>query len=223
MAAKGLRPYRTCGAIECEKPAPSLRCPTCVKLGLPDTYFCSQECYQLMWPIHKLQHDPSYVAKLTPADLTVPSQFVGFKFTGSLRPAALGPLRTIPPDLPKVSIPNYARTGIPSDEAAADRKGIPVYSSQAIEGMRKVCRLAREVIDIAGAMVRPGITTDEIDAVVHAECLKRESYPSPLNYRGFPKSCCTSINEVICHGIPDTRVLQECDIVNIDIRSEEHT
>lgn len=61
-------------------------------------------------------------------------------------------------------------------------------------------QLAREVLDIAAAAIRPGITTLELDEIVHAECMKRDSYPSPLNYRNFPRSVCTSVNEVICHG-----------------------
>ncbi|CDO70807.1 hypothetical protein BN946_scf184798.g123 [Trametes cinnabarina] len=81
--------------------------------------------------------------------------------------------------------------------------------------MRNVCRLAREVLDIAAASIRPGITTDEIDAIVHQATIDRGAYPSPLNYRNFPKSVCTSVNEVICHGIPDKRKLQEGDIINI--------
>ncbi|KAG8691534.1 Methionine aminopeptidase 1 [Ceratobasidium sp. 423] len=83
--------------------------------------------------------------------------------------------------------------------------------------MRTVCRLSREVLDIAAAAIRPGITTDEIDAIVHEETIKRGAYPSPLNYREFPKSVCTSVNEVICHGIPDQRKLEEGDIVNLDV------
>jgi len=70
---------------------------------------------------------------------------------------------------------------------------------------------------IAGSMVAPGVTTDAIDARVHEETLNRNGYPSPLNYRGFPKSVCTSINEVICHGIPDSRQLRDGDIINIDV------
>ncbi|KAJ8901512.1 hypothetical protein NDN08_007356 [Rhodosorus marinus] len=92
-----------------------------------------------------------------------------------------------------------------------------VKSEADIEAMRVSGRLAREVLDIAGRMVKPGVSTDEIDAAVHEESLKRNCYPSPLNYRGFPKSCCTSINEIICHGIPDTTILKDGDIVNIDI------
>ena len=102
--------------------------------------------------------------------------------------------------------------------------------------MRKVCRLAREVIDLAAAELRPGVTTDHIDKTVHEACIARDvcsyrsggcqsmradtalqSYPSPLNYMHFPKSVCTSVNEVICHGIPDQRPLEEGDIINIDV------
>ena len=65
--------------------------------------------------------------------------------------------------------------------------------------------------------MRPGITTDELDVFVHELCIERDAYPSPLNYNGYPKSVCTSVNEVICHGIPDSRVLQDGDIVNLDV------
>jgi len=83
--------------------------------------------------------------------------------------------------------------------------------------MRHVSRMGREILDIAASHVRPGITTDEIDEIVHNATIERNAYPSPLNYRNFPKSVCTSINETICHGIPDKRKLQEGDIINIDV------
>ncbi|KAG0183567.1 Methionine aminopeptidase 1 [Apophysomyces sp. BC1034] len=83
--------------------------------------------------------------------------------------------------------------------------------------MRKVCKLAREVLDIGAAAIRPGITTDEIDRIIHEATIERNAYPSPLNYYNFPKSVCTSVNEVICHGIPDKRPLKDGDIVNIDV------
>lgn len=67
--------------------------------------------------------------------------------------------------------------------------------------MRKVCKLAKEVMDLAASHLRPGITTDEIDRIVHEACIERNSYPSPLNYHNFPKSCCTSVNEVICQYV----------------------
>ena len=83
--------------------------------------------------------------------------------------------------------------------------------------MRAAGHAAREVLlEVAPAVV-PGVTTDELDAIVHAACIARGGYPSPLNYRGFPKSVCTSINEVICHGIPDDRRLNEGEIVNCDV------
>jgi len=77
--------------------------------------------------------------------------------------------------------------------------------------------MAREVLDIAAAHVKPGTTTDEIDSIVHQAIIERGGYPSPLNYRDFPKSVCTSVNEVICHGIPDQRKLEDGDIVNLDV------
>ncbi|KAJ7774792.1 peptidase M24, structural domain-containing protein [Mycena metata] len=92
-----------------------------------------------------------------------------------------------------------------------------ILSAEEIEKMRTVCRMSREILDIAAAAVRPGITTDEIDEIVHNATIERNAYPSPLNYREFPKSVCTSINEVICHGIPDKRKLKEGDIINLDV------
>jgi len=94
---------------------------------------------------------------------------------------------------------------------------IEVKTPEQIAGMREACRIAREVLDVAGKAVRPGVSTDEIDAIVHEESLKRGAYPSPLNYQSFPKSVCTSVNEVICHGIPDATILKEGDIVNVDV------
>jgi len=83
--------------------------------------------------------------------------------------------------------------------------------------MREACRIAREVLDIGGRAVAVGVTTDQIDEAVHKACIERGAYPSPLKYRLFPKSVCTSVNEVVCHGIPDSRPLESGDIVNIDV------
>ena len=108
--------------------------------------------------------------------------------------------------------PPYAETGKVTrwQESA-------VKSPEIIERMRIVCSAAAEVLRLAGEFVQPGITTDEIDVYVHNLCIERGAYPSPLNYSGYPKSVCTSVNEVICHGIPDSRVLQEGDIINLDV------
>jgi methionyl aminopeptidase len=83
--------------------------------------------------------------------------------------------------------------------------------------MRVAGALAAEVLIEVGRAVEPGITTDRLDAIGHAATIAQGAYPSPLNYRGFPKSLCTSVNEVICHGIPDSRKLDDGDIVNVDI------
>ena len=83
--------------------------------------------------------------------------------------------------------------------------------------MRKAGQAAREVLEMVLSAVRPGVTTNELDQIAHEESIRRGGYPSPLGYRGFPKSLCTSINEVICHGIPEDRVLKDGDIINCDV------
>jgi methionyl aminopeptidase len=108
--------------------------------------------------------------------------------------------------------------------AMADSHGEPkrwneplVKSPEILAKMRVAGRVAAEVLAETGAAVRPGITTDELDRICHQACIARGAYPSPLGYRGYPKSVCTSINEVICHGIPDDRALVDGDIVDLDV------
>ncbi len=126
-----------------------------------------------------------------------------------VRPGTLSPPRPVPSHIPK---PDYATTGEPK------RRDEPrVKSSDVIERMRVAGRVAAEILQKAGERVAPGVTTDAIDEFVHEATIERDAYPSPLNYRGFPKSVCTSVNEVICHGIPDDRPLRDGDIVNIDV------
>lgn len=141
-----------------------------------------------------------------------------FSFTGPLRPGKLSAKRSVPKSIER---PDYADhpQGISAGEELDSRsRGDPIrLDDEAIAAMRKVCKYGREVLDLAGRAVRPGITADEIDRIVHEACIERGCYPSPLNYRGFPKSVCTSVNEVICHGIPDSRALEDGDIVNIDV------
>jgi methionyl aminopeptidase len=90
-------------------------------------------------------------------------------------------------------------------------------SGKELEGIREACRIGRVVLDAAHAAIRPGITTDAIDEIVHNVTIEHGAYPSPYNYFNYPKSVCTSINEIICHGIPDRRPLQDGDIVNVDV------
>ncbi len=92
-----------------------------------------------------------------------------------------------------------------------------VQTPEIIEGMRVASRIAAQALQVGGEAVKPGVTTDEVDRVVHEFLVDHGAYPSTLGYKGFPKSCCTSLNEVICHGIPDSTVIQDGDIVNIDV------
>lgn len=122
----------------------------------------------------------------------------------------MSPAREVPANIPR---PPYADSGLmpPWDDKPQ------IHTPENLEKMRASCKLAAEVLNLAGSMVKPGVTTDEIDRVVHEATIKAGAYPSPLNYGKFPKSVCTSVNECICHGIPDSRPLQEGDIVNIDV------
>lgn len=201
-------PDRKCMGDDCNNDAGSLQCPTCLKLGIKDSYFCSQDCFKRNWSTHKALHKSKDTGLYNP--------FPTFPFTGPLRPVyPLSPHRTVPKS---IKYPDYALDGIPKSERTFGvRNKIEILDKKGQEGMRKVCRLAREVLDIAAAAAKPGVTTDYIDEIVHKACIERDSYPSPLNYVHFPKSVCTSVNEVICHGIPDQRVLVDGDILNIDV------
>ena len=126
----------------------------------------------------------------------------------TLRPGVVSPRRAVPPAIPR---PDYASSGRPRAQ------GRDVKTPEELERLRRACRAGARVLRVAGDAVRPGITTDALDEIAHAETLRLGGYPSPLNYRGFPKSICTSVNEVICHGIPDSRPLEDGDIVNLDI------
>ncbi|KAK2749920.1 Methionine aminopeptidase 1 [Myotisia sp. PD_48] len=196
---------KECAGASCSNPAGSLRCPTCLKIGI-ESYFCSQDCFKSSWGEHKAIHKTTEFH----------NPFPTFPFTGSLRPVyPLSPRNPVPES---ILHPDYASDGIPrSERKFIGRHNIKILNEKEQEGMRKVCRLSREVLDIAAREIKPGVTTDHIDKVVHQACLERNAYPSPLNYVNFPKSVCTSVNEVICHGIPDQRPLEDGDILNIDI------
>ncbi|KAI7302290.1 hypothetical protein D0869_14832 [Hortaea werneckii] len=217
---------RKCEGADCDNDAGSLQCPTCQKLG-KESYFCSQDCFKRNWAEHKKLHKGAN-STLSNLGLTQPkvisqpdadghfNPFPAYPFTGSLRPVyPLSPRSSVPDRIRK---PDYASNGIPkSEQVFVGRNKVKILTKAEQEGMRKACRLGREVLDIAAREIKPGVTTDHIDKVVHAACMERDSYPSPLNYCHFPKSVCTSPNEVICHGIPDHRPLQDGDILNLDI------
>lgn len=178
-----------------------LYCPTCKKLNKPkqESMFCTQECFKLNWDNHKLNH-------------SIYDPFPNYRYTGSLRAQYPLTKREVPDFIQK---PDYYKHGNPISEQK--QKQIEIVSNEDISKLRLLCKDAKRVLDRAKEIIKPGITTDEIDEVVHDACLEFNSYPSPLNYFKFPKSCCTSVNEVICHGIPDQRKLKEGDIVNVDV------
>ena len=144
-----------------------------------------------------------------------------FSYGGDLRPYPIMTprnqlhLRTVPEGNPR---PDYAETADPVSEVESKQQQIVVqYKPGQIDTLRKCCQVARGALDAVVRAVRPGVTTEELDKICHAYITAHGGYPSPLNYYNFPKSCCTSVNEVICHGIPDARPLKDGDIVNIDV------
>lgn len=102
-------------------------------------------------------------------------------------------------------------------DAGTDARRITIYGPEDFAGMRAAGRLAAETLDMITPHVRPGVTTATLDLLCHEFIVARGASPAPLNYRGFPKSICTSINHVVCHGIPSDRRLEDGDILNIDV------
>jgi methionyl aminopeptidase len=127
-----------------------------------------------------------------------------------VKPGLVGLSRTVPEGITR---PPYAETGLPPSAAGESN----VRSAEVVQRMRAAGAVAAEALLEAGAAVAAGITTDHLDEVGHQAIVQRGAYPSPLNYKHFPKSLCTSVNEVICHGIPDNRELAAGEIVNIDV------
>jgi methionyl aminopeptidase len=173
------------------------------KLGPNETCWCGsgkkyKRCHQARDLLRVLQG-----AEVAPTVSPRP----GFK---PVRAHAVTPMRTVPAHIPR---PDYADGGRPQ----TPRSRTVIKTPEQIERMRRACRAAREALEIAKQAVRPGITTDEIDAITHQAYIDLGGFPSTLNYHGYPKSLCTSVNEVICHGIPDLRPLEDGDIVNLDI------
>eukprot|EP01104_Vermistella_antarctica_P005014 TRINITY_DN1541_c0_g1_i2.p1 TRINITY_DN1541_c0_g1~~TRINITY_DN1541_c0_g1_i2.p1 ORF type:complete len:610 (-),score=107.39 TRINITY_DN1541_c0_g1_i2:24-1724(-) len=127
---------------------------------------------------------------------------------------AVTPQRTVPHP---IAYPSYGGSGVVT-ESLSERTGtIPILDEVEEGRLRRSCRLAKDMLDYAGSLVKPGVTTEEIDMLVHEKIIENDAYPSPLNYRNFSKSICTSVNEVLCHGIPDSRPLVLGDIVNVDV------
>lgn len=128
---------------------------------------------------------------------------------GHLTPGLVSPLRSVPREIER---PEYVGHREPRAFSGSD-----VYSAADIELIRESGSIAAGAIEAVSAQIRPGITTNELDGIAHDYMVAHGAYPSTLGYRGFPKSSCTSLNEVICHGIPDDTELVDGDILNIDV------
>jgi methionyl aminopeptidase len=126
-----------------------------------------------------------------------------------LRPGRISPWREVPAHIAR---PEYVGKRSPKRFRGSD-----VQTPETIQKMRIAGKLAAQATVLAGEHCRPGVTTDEVDRVVHEFLCDHGAYPSTLGYKGFPKSCCTSLNEVICHGIPDSTEIQDGDIINVDV------
>ena len=126
-----------------------------------------------------------------------------------MAPATVSPRRPVPSSIVR---PEYVGQAAP-----LPYRGPEVKDAETIEKMRVAGRLAARCREEVGRHVVPGVTTDELDRVGHEFLCDHGAYPSTLGYRGFPKSLCSSVNEVVCHGIPDARVVEDGDIVNIDV------
>lgn len=129
--------------------------------------------------------------------------------TGNLTAGSVSPRLSVPESIPR---PEYV-----GKQAPAKFTGSNIKTPDQIRKIRAAGKIAAQAIALVGENVRPGITTDALDRIAHDFIVANNAYPSTLGYRGYPKSICSSINEVICHGIPDDTVLVEGDIVNIDI------
>ena len=127
----------------------------------------------------------------------------------ALTPGRLSPMRPVPQQIAR---PEYV-----GKQAPTPSRDPWVQTPEVIEAMRIASKIAAQALAAGGAAVAPGVTTDEVDRVVHEFMVDHGAYPSTLGYRGYPKSCCTSLNEIICHGIPDSTVIADGDIVNIDV------
>ena len=129
--------------------------------------------------------------------------------SGSLLPGRVSAVRPVPGHIPR---PEYVGKSGPAPHLGGDK-----YDFETVGRIRTASRIAAQALELVLASAKPGMTTDDLDLIGHEFLISKGAYPSTLGYRGFPKSLCSSLNEVVCHGIPDDTVLAEGDLVNIDI------
>jgi methionyl aminopeptidase len=128
---------------------------------------------------------------------------------GKLTPGRLSPARAVPNGIAR---PEYVGRPGPAPHVGGDK-----YDQETIQRIRTASKIAAQALELVLESAKPGVTTDELDRIGHEYLISQNAYPSTLGYRGFPKSLCSSMNEIICHGIPDDTVLEDGDLLNIDI------
>lgn len=128
---------------------------------------------------------------------------------GHLIPGSISPIRDV---LPHIQRPEYVGRPAPAPHQGGDR-----YDMETLVRIRRASKIAARALDLVLSSAKPGMTTDDLDQIGHDFLVSQGAYPSTLLYRGFPKSLCASLNEVICHGIPDDTVIEDGDLINIDI------
>ena len=176
-------------------------CPSCVNLALPDGGYCSEECLKADWETHKLCHDKRNEGS--------------YSYTGSLRPHAYSSaeLRPIPEGIAK---PEWADAGTPNLDLRA-RAAIPIALTIDVQKMKVASKLCRDALDAGHRAIKAGVTTEEVDRVVHEYIVSKGAYPSRLNHHKYRSSCTTSVNEAIAHGVPDLRPLEDGDMITLGV------
>ena len=175
----------------------------------------SRALQMLMLPARLFPHLGAPVSRISSRYIRTKSAIKQQDLTYDYLPQIKGrvtPTRTVPPHIPR---PGYA---LPGGSPPRTHPPAQIHDPIAVSRMRDICAKASDLLSYAGELVKPGVTTEEIDEKLHSAAIAANVYPSPLGYGGFPKSLCTSINEVVCHGIPDLDALiHSGDLVKLDV------
>lgn len=191
-----------CSRADCHNVC-GYECPSCVNLGLTEGGFCSEDCLKAVWETHKLCHTERNEGS--------------FSYTGSLRPHAYSSaeLRPVPEG---IAAPEWATTGAPALVVnVTAQASIPIALTIDVQKVKVASKICRDALDAGHRAIKAGVTTEEIDRVVHEYIVARGAYPALLNHHKFPGSCTTSINEAIAQGVPDQRPLEDGDMITLGV------
>lgn len=165
----------------------------------------------------QVTHRPSVLQQ---AHCGTAARVSGVRRKHNIQPGNVMPSKPFPAHIP--SPPYVQRSWAQSVLNRFQRERPRIKTDKEIQGMRTSCAIARDVLATLTEKAKPGISTEELDALAQELCIEKNAYPSPLRYKKYPKSICTSVNNVACHGIPDDRQLESGDIINIDVTVSMH-